>query len=180
MTDRLPDVLLTNRLTLRAPRESDAPAFFASFTQDPDVARYTVWRPHKSLAETEAFIADCLQDWASGTAQCYALAFRDADDWPLGVLEARLRAPTLEVGYVLARSHWGQGLMPEAIDALVTLALARPNLFRAQATCDVDNRASARALEKSGFVCEGRLERHTHHPNISDEPRPCFLYARCR
>jgi [ribosomal protein S5]-alanine N-acetyltransferase len=178
--DRLPDILLTRRLTLRAPRESDAQAFFASFTQDMEVARYTVWRPHESLNETTAFILDCLQDWASGTAQCYALAFRDDDERPFGLIEARLRAPLVDVGYVLARSHWGQGLMPEAIDALATAALALPSIFRAQATCDVDNRASARALEKSGFVHEGRLERHTNHPNISPEPRPCFLYARCR
>jgi [ribosomal protein S5]-alanine N-acetyltransferase len=59
-------------------------------------------------------------------------------------------------------------------------ALARPQFFRARATCDVENRPSARALEKSGCLREGRLERYIVHPNISPEPRACYLYARCR
>lgn len=33
---------------------------------------------------------------------------------------------------------------------------------------------------ESGFVREARLERYTVNPNISSEPRPCFMYARCR
>lgn len=32
-------------------------------------------------------------------------------------------------------------------------------------------------VETSGFVREGRLERYSIHPNVSPEPRPCFMYA---
>jgi RimJ/RimL family protein N-acetyltransferase len=96
------------------------------------------------------------------------------------MLEARILAHTVDIGYVLARKHWGAGLMPEAIRALAQVALALPSIFRVQATCDIDNRASARTLEKSGFVREARLERYIVHPNISPEPRPCLMYARCR
>jgi [ribosomal protein S5]-alanine N-acetyltransferase len=49
-----------------------------------------------------------------------------------------------------------------------------------QATCDVENLASQRALEKSGFNREGRLERYNIHPNVAAEPRACFMYAKCR
>ncbi|MCG2592746.1 GNAT family N-acetyltransferase [Ramlibacter sp. XY19] len=52
--------------------------------------------------------------------------------------------------------------------------------FRVHAACDVENRPSQRALEKAGFMREGRLERFTVHPNISPEPRACYMYARCR
>jgi len=69
--------------------------------------------------------------------------------------------------------------MTEAIRAFTDAALRIPGIFRVQATCDVDNRASARALEKAGFSLEGRIERYMVHPNISSEPRPSFLYARC-
>jgi len=98
----------------------------------------------------------------------------------IGMLEARRNSHVVDIGYVLARAHWGHGLMTEAVRALADTALGNPEVFRVQATCDVDNRASARVLEKSGFSCEGRLQRHTVHPNIDREPRPCFLYARCR
>jgi RimJ/RimL family protein N-acetyltransferase len=45
---------------------------------------------------------------------------------------------------------------------------------------DVENNGSARVLEKSGFVREGVLGRWLPHPNISDEPRDCYSYARVR
>ena len=96
------------------------------------------------------------------------------------MIEARPQGTTVDIGYVLAQAHWGQGLMPEAIAAVATAALAVPAFFRVQATCDVENRPSQRALEKAGFLREGRLERFTVHPNISPEPRACYMYARCR
>jgi [ribosomal protein S5]-alanine N-acetyltransferase len=138
------------------------------------------WRPHTSLAETEEFIGGCVRDWLSGSRLPYMLTLRDAPDRAIGVLEARPVSHLLDIGYALSRAHWGKGLMPEAIRALADATLRNPEIFRVQATCDVENRASARALEKSGFFLEGRLERYTVHPNISPEPRPCFLYARCR
>ncbi len=46
--------------------------------------------------------------------------------------------------------------MVEAIQAFTAIALRLPGTFRVEATCDVENRASARALEKkSGFELEG-------------------------
>lgn len=176
----LPKFLETERLVLREPKAADAAALFDTYTQDLEVARYTVWRPHTSIVETEEFIAGCIRGWLSGVRLPYVIALRDVPDGAVGMLEARPLSHLVDIGYVLGRPYWGKGLMPESIKALVEAALRTPGIYRVQATCDVDNRASARALEKSGFSREGRLERYTVHPNVSSEPRPCFLYVRCR
>lgn len=175
-----PEFFETERLLLRAPRAADAGSLFEAYTQDIEVVRYLIWRPHTSLAETEQFIAGCIRDRPGGSRLPYVLAFRDAPARAIGMLEARPRAHLFDIGYVLSRALWGQGLMKEAIRAFTDAALRIPGIFRVQATCDVDNRASARALEKAGFSLEGRIERYMVHPNISSEPRPSFLYARCR
>jgi RimJ/RimL family protein N-acetyltransferase len=180
MTACLPARLQTERLVLREPRETDAALLFKSYTQDIEVARYTVWRPHTTLAETEAFIAQCIRNWTSGANKPYVLVPTEEPQQPIGVLEARTLSHIVDFGYVLSRSYWGRGLMPEAVCALAQSALEVPEVFRIQATCDTENLASARTLEKAGFVREGRLERHTMHPNISPEPRACFMYARCK
>ena len=180
MPIQLPATILAPRLVLREPRMADAAGIFEAYTQDARVARHMVWRPHTTLSETESFIAHCLQAWASGRSYPYVLAFQDHDFVPIGMIEARVLAHSLDIGYVLARTYWGAGLMPEALTALTDTALAQPDCFRVQATCDVDNLASARTLEKSGFKREGRLERYAVLPNVSDEPRPCFMYARFR
>lgn len=142
------------------------------------MARHMVWRPHRTMAETEGFIAHCMRGWASGQSRPYVLALHDSEHVPLGMLETRMLSHRIDIGYVLARRHWGQGLMPEALGALVDAALSLPGCFRVQATCDVGNLASMRWLEKCGFLREGRLERYVVSPNISHEPGPCFLYAR--
>ncbi|MEC5398761.1 GNAT family N-acetyltransferase [Uliginosibacterium sp. H1] len=176
----LPDLLTTRRLILRAPRMDDAATLFQRYTQDAAVARYMVWRPHTALSQAEGFLAGCLQDWDTGKRQAYVLALAETPQEAIGMVDARPAGGTVDLGYVLARSHWGAGLMPEAVEAVAAAALVRPGGFRVQATCDVDNRASARTLEKAGFSREGRLERLTVHPDLGSEPRACFMYARCR
>jgi RimJ/RimL family protein N-acetyltransferase len=95
-----------------------------------------VWRPHLTLAETEAFIAHCMQGWADGRARPYVLTHHENDDVPIGMLDARVLSHTIDIGYVLQRKYWGVGFMSEAINALSDAALALPDCFRIQATCD--------------------------------------------
>lgn len=178
MPSRLPDTLETPRLLLRPLRREDAVGIFRSYAQDPQVCRYTVWTPHADVRESEAFVAACMDAARDASRTPYVLALRERPDVPVGMLEARWWAETLDIGYVLARPHWGQGLMPEAVAAVAEIALGLPWVYRIQATCDVENTGSRRVLEKAGFTQEARLERHMVHPNISAEPRPCFLYVR--
>lgn len=179
MSHPLPEQISTSRLRLREPAIEDAHVIFSAYAQDEQVCRYLIWRPHRSVTETHEFIAACCDAWRQGRRRPYVITERDSDI-AIGMLEARVLQTTVDIGYVLQRAQWGKGFMPEAIEALSSAALSSPSLFRVQATCDVENLASRRALEKAGFRYEGRVERYTIHPNISPEPRACFMYARCR
>jgi len=174
----LPQRLETARLVLRRPIDADAGEIFRAYTQDPLVCRFMVWQPHSSEAESHSFITSCISAWEQGTRLPYVIT-EASSQAPVGMLDARINGFTVDFGYVLARTHWGKGYMPEALAALATAALDEGH-FRAQAFCDVENRPSQRTLEKAGFTREGRLERFMVHPNISTEPRPCFMYSRCR
>jgi ribosomal-protein-alanine N-acetyltransferase len=70
--------------------------------------------------------------------------------------------------------------MTEVLTEVVNWALNQPGIFRTGAVCDVENIGSARVMEKAGLFREGLLRRWLMHPNISDEPRDCFIYARTR
>lgn len=176
----LPNSIVTTRLSLREPRISDASHLFRTYTTDREVTRYLVWRPHEALTETEAFIATCLEAWRDRTRFPYIVTLTGNEQEPIGIVEARPRGHMVDMGYVLARQFWGQGIMPEALAELTERCLAQPECYRVQATCDVENLASSRLLEKCDFSREGRLERYALHPNISPEPRACFMYAKCR
>ena len=172
----MPVQFYTDRLRLRRIQATDAAAIFSVYAQDSDVTRFLVWMPHLSVSATHEFVARCLTAWESGRAFPYVLIDR-ASGALLGMLEVRPDGRRAEIGYVLARRHWGKGLMPEALRCVVNLAFSTLPFSKVEATCDVENRASARALEKSGFLKVGRLARHIVHPNLSAEPRDSFLYA---
>src|SRR5437667_8436856 len=70
-----------------------------------------------------------------------------------------------------------QGLMGEAVTAMVEWALAQPMIYRVWAICDVDNVASARLFERVGMEREGVLRRWLVHPNLSEAPRDCLCYS---
>lgn len=62
-----------------------------------------------------------------------------------------------EVGYILHREFWGNGYMTEALSYLIDYAFAKLGLNRLEADIDPRNAASARLLERLGFVREGLL-----------------------
>jgi RimJ/RimL family protein N-acetyltransferase len=170
----------SSRLVARLPMPSDSSHIYSTYACKPEVTRYMMWRPHKNVSETDEFVADCIAAFQAGTRFPYVLAERANPDLPIGMLEARPSGHKIDLGYVLAPQYWGRGYMPEAVAALAAHALAQGGFFRVQAFCDVENLRSQRTLEKAGFVREGRHERFVIHPNVSEEPRPCFMYARCR
>ena len=175
----LPNAFKTARLLLRPVTVADVDAIFDSYAQDELVARYLIWRPHRSRSETQAYVERCIAT-PSEVERTYMLVGR-ADNIVRGAFALRRRAPhRLDCGYVLARRWWRQGLMTEVLTEIATWALLQPSIFRIGAMCDVENLGSARVLEKAGFAREGLLHRWLVHPNISDEPRDCYSYALVR
>lgn len=171
-----PKRIETEHLILRKPRLKDASIIFEAYAQDPEVTRFLVWRPHEHVGETEAFLKYCLQAWVQETSFPYVLTLREKDE-PIGMLEIHNKGFKLEVGYVLARLHWGNGFMTEALRAVIVWAFGRPDIFRIQSICDVENTGSARVMEKAGMEREGLLRRYVLHPNISPRPRDAYMYA---
>jgi len=175
----LPEQFETARLILRPIMAEDAPAIFTGYARDPDVARYLMWRPHQNLADTESYIATRTAAPAD-RVRTYVLIGHD-DRRLLGAFELRRPEPhRLDCGYVLARPFRGHGLMTEALAEVAQWAMQQESIWRIGAVCDVENRASARVMEKAGLEREGILRRWLVHPNISPEPRDCFSYARVR
>ena len=62
-----------------------------------------------------------------------------------------------ELGYWLAREHWGKGIMTEAVKRMTTYALTTfPEIHRLFARPFGRNMASQRMLEKAGFTLEAK------------------------
>ena len=173
-----PDSLITERLLLRKPRPDDAPLIFAAYAQDPEVTRYLTFRPHRELRDSNEAVDRSLENWRSGKSYSW-LIFRREDEELVGAISAR-EDQGINLGYLIARPYWRRGFMSEAVSAVTEWAFGQPAVFRVWAVCDMENDASARLLEKSGFHQDGILRKWSLHPNISDIPRDCYCYAKTR
>lgn len=69
---------------------------------------------------------------------------------------------TAELGYWLAEAFWGKGIMTNAVKTVIMHAINRLNLIRIYAEPFINNPASVRILEKSGFIQEGILRSNVY------------------
>ncbi len=87
---------------------------------------------------------------------------------------ADVQRRTAEIGYWLSEAHWGNGLMTEAVRAVTAFGFERLDLLRVDTLVFDRNSASARVLEKAGYVLEGRLRLAVIK---DDEVMDALLYA---
>jgi RimJ/RimL family protein N-acetyltransferase len=146
----------TKRLWLRWPRAADAPAI-TSFAKLSEVAQWTAGIPHPyPKGEAERFVLQARADTASGKALILAITQKAGARQVIGLISGTSAAgPDLELGYVLAPPMWGKGFTSEVakpfVDALFRLSMAN----RIVANSRVQNLASRRVLEKTGFTYVG-------------------------
>lgn len=172
----IPKTIKTERLILRPPIMQDAHAIFTSYAQDVEVVRYLSWKPHTSIEDTKIFLSQCIDKQKNKTHTSWVIENK-SDGALLGMIELRIDQFSAQTGYVLARPYWGQGFMPEALIAVIKVAMKLSEVYRFSAFCDVDNKASARVMEKARLTKEGRLKRYFIHPNVDPLPRDCFSFS---
>jgi ribosomal-protein-alanine N-acetyltransferase len=171
----VPETIATDRLVLRRPASTDAADIYA-YAHDPEVTRFMVWPTHKEIRDSIAFLEWAAHRWETGEEYCWVITGKPANR-ALGTIGCRVRESDADFGYVLHRSSWEQGYATEAARAVVMWLTSLPGISRIWATCDTENRASIRVLEKVGLSYETRLPRHTILCNMSPQPRDTFVFV---
>jgi ribosomal-protein-alanine N-acetyltransferase len=137
------------------------------------------WTPHRTIDDTLEFLRRIVSDNAEGRSMGFLIFARDSGEL-LGSVGGAIDKHRMQFGYCLARDAWGKGFATEAAWAFLAAAFELPSLWRIQAFCDLENPASARVLEKAGLQREGILRRYMVMPNLGDEPRDLYCYAKVR
>jgi ribosomal-protein-alanine N-acetyltransferase len=145
--------LTTARLVLRQLREDDAAALFPVLS-DPEVMIWWSSGPHASLAETDDYVKG---NAAEGQGfDCWAITA--GDDVALGwVILIDGKPDVKEIGYILRRDQWGQGMAREAVSRVIDHGFEDLNLRRIFADTDPENAGSISLIQRLGFQYEGRL-----------------------
>lgn len=151
-------VLLTPRLRLRRMEERDAPGIFAVLS-DPVAMRYmsrgVATDPEEAVAQVR-FVHEMQEQ---GEVLEWTVALRDSDAHIGGCLLFNFdpRNRRAEIGFSMARAHWGRGYMTEAAQAVIDHAWNALDLHRLEADAHPDNAACLALLARLGFEREGLL-----------------------
>ena len=152
--------ILSPRLRVRPIAATDLPDLFA-VNGDPEVTRFLPYATWQTAADGEAWFARIQSLDAGGTSQQLVVQRRDDGRVIGGALLFRhdQDSARAELGYVLGRAHWGQGLMREAVHALCGHAFGAMGLRRLEAEVNPANTASTGLLRALGFTHEGSLRK---------------------
>jgi [ribosomal protein S5]-alanine N-acetyltransferase len=150
--------LHTARLRLRPFTDADADALF-ELQGSAHVLRYWDSPPWSERVRAERFLTACRQMAEEGTGVRLAVD-RGREEGFIGwcTLNRWNRVHrSAALGYCFDDAAWGHGYATEAARAVLQWAFDTLDLNRVQAETDTRNTASARVLEKLGFVREGTL-----------------------
>ena len=149
-------MLETPRLRLRPLEQRDLPRF-PEFLNDWDVAKWLSRAPYPyTIENAKKWYAIVMEESQNGFPAMFVLAAKE-NDLLIGTVGFHIPAvPEPEkgevvLGYWLAKPHWGQGLMSEAVTAALPLAWKRPDINKITSFTDINNTASQNVLRKAGL-----------------------------
>lgn len=165
--------LETPRLLLRPWQETDVQDFYEYASVD-GVGQMAGWAPHKSLEESKTILKLFMEE-----KKTFALVDRKTQKviGSIGLEErdapGEIPGQGRELGYVLAKPYWGQGLMPEAVKEVIRYCF--DTLHWDWVTCAhfISNRQSRRVIEKCGFTYLGDILFETRIGTV--EPTKAYI-----
>lgn len=147
----------TKRLILRPFCEEDAEPMFRNWASDPEVTKFLTWPVHADLEVSRQVI----QSWVEGNAvpQNYqwAIEWKEIHE-PIGSISAVKiddATQSVTIGYCIGKKWWGQGITPEALQAVIAFFFDEVGANCVNSCHDPRNPNSGRVMKKCGMTCEG-------------------------
>lgn len=143
----------TERLILRPWRETEARSLF-KYAKDPDIGPIAGWLPHTSVENSLEIIRTVFS-----APETYAVVLKETGEpvgccgimFSNGLHTAEIKNCEVEIGYWIGKPYWGQGLIPEAVRALLYRSFNDLQLNAVWCGYYDGNIKSKRVCEKSGF-----------------------------
>lgn len=171
--------LETDRLILRGWQLEDLQDLY-EYAGVPGVGEMAGWKHHENIETTKQILQDfidanavfALQHKATGKViGSLGLHFSWANNDP-----QYSNLNSKEIGYVLSKDYWGQGLMVEALESIISLCFNEYDFDMLTCGHFITNRQSQRVIEKSGFRFAKNNTFHAKYLGIDIEVREYILF----
>ena len=150
--------LETKRLILRRFTVRDADAMYTNWASDPEVTRYLTWPAHAGVETSRAVLADWTAAYAQESCYQWAIVLKDRADEPvgsIGAVDVSDDIAAVQIGYCLGRRWWHQGIMSEALFAVMDFFFDAVGCNRVAGRHDPRNPHSGMVMQKCGMKYEG-------------------------
>lgn len=172
---QLTNSLETERLFIQRLKYEDAEEIFYAYASKLEATRFVSWPVHKTVADTNKYLRQAVQDWNAGIAQSYSIRTK-ADNRLIGSVGVINDRGNVQFGYVLSPTVWNRGYATEAVTVLLKQLIVLNGVYRIWTFVDVENGASQRVLQKTGMKEEARLTKWHRFVNQNNQPKDCVLY----
>lgn len=166
----------TERLILRRFTMEDVGDAFHGWFSDPDVAMYMRWDAHSDIPQTQEFISRFVADYEKPDFYRWVIALKK-DNRAIGAVGFHIESEydsVADISYTLSKAFWNQGIISEALKAVLRYALVEVGVNRVEAFHAIDNPASGKVMLKAGMKYEGHArQKYRSHKGYED----CDLYA---
>ncbi len=180
MTHKGTQTLETKRLILRRAELRDAKAMYDNWASDPEVTKYLTWPTHTSIDSAHNILSIWTAGYEEDNFYQWMIVPKKLGQ-PIGtisVVHSRDKIASAEIGYCIGRKWWHQGIMPEALQAVMDYLFDQVGMNRIEACHDVNNPNSGRVMAKCGMRLEGvHRAADRNNQGICDMARYAILKA---
>ena len=153
--------LETSRLFLRPFFPEDDQDLYDKWAKNPEVTKFLSWPAYKSVDTAHIVLKEWTGLYEKPDFYQWAIVLKELGQ-PIGsisVVNSDDRVDMAEIGYCIGKAWWGQGIMPEAMKAVMAYLFREVGMQRIEAGHDPENLASGAVLRKCGLTYEGTLRR---------------------
>lgn len=151
----------TDRLILRRFSVDDAEAMYRNWASDPEVTKYLTWPVHSSAEASRALLEDWVSAYENEKNYQWAIVLKEQGDEPIGSISAvdmNDDVSKVHIGYCIGRAWWHQGIMTEALKAVMDFFFDEVGANRVEARHDPRNPHSGMVMRKCGMKYEGTMK----------------------
>jgi ribosomal-protein-alanine N-acetyltransferase len=156
--------LETARLVLRELTSDDVGFYFQHFNIQEIVKGCCFPGPGSLDAARKELELYCISPFKTSRGIRWGIVMKGKSDLigTCGLYDWNKASRRAEIGYDLNPACWGQGIMTEALRAILAYGFQQMNLNRVQAIIDSENPRSIRLVERLGFRKEGVLRERSY------------------
>ncbi len=149
--------LETQRLILRRAMLEDAQAMYENWASDPEVTKFLTWPAYSSLDVAKKRMEIWAEAYGSDDHYQWMIVLKDLNQ-PIGsisVVSLDDQVGKAEIGYCIGKSWWHQGIVSEALQAVIGFLFDEVGMNRIEAKHDPNNPHSGGVMRKCGMKYEG-------------------------